>query len=291
MADLSWLNNLINQGGSIASAVLPYQSTQDVMEKIQSTAGTFKTGAEQLAEKAKTTAAFQPFAVKTGMGSTQVGAGGGVTQTLSPEAQALSSGLLQQATSLMGQQPVTAQGLFQQMQQAQAPEIQRQQQQLAQQLQAQGRGGVQTAMYGGTPEQLAMQKAIQEQQSQNLLSAMQLAPQLQGQQLANVQAALAGAYTPQAQQLATLTPALSAAQIAQSAGASGAEALTNLGIQGLTSEAALQSALAELEKGRASALGTSLSGMFTSDAASRVDYAQTLTGIKDAIQNLLNIFG
>ena len=288
---MAFIDDLIKAGGYLKTAQMPYEAAGEQIKAIEKAYGQVAPKVEALKKEAAGAAAFTPFSVKTGTGTTTIGPGGALQQTLAAAPEAIQKGLLGQAQAMTGAAPVTAQSLFQQMQQAQAPEIQRQQQQLAQQLQAQGRGGVQTAMYGGTPEQLAMQKAIQEQQSQNLLSAMQLAPQLQGQQLSNVQAALAGAYTPQAQQLATLTPALSAAQIAQSAGASGAEALTNLGIQGLTSEAALQSALAELEKGRASALGTSLSGMFTSDAASRVDYAETLTGIKDAIQNLLNIFG
>lgn len=333
------LANLIPTAGSLTAAYLPYKSTEDVMERIRSTAGTFKTGAEQLAEEATQTAAFQPFAVKTGTGTAQVGAGGALDIGLGAESQALQQGLLQQAragigqptgmggytgleqqalgqaASLLGQPTPTAQSLYQQMQAMTAPDIQRQRQQLQQQLQAQGRGGVQTAMYGGTPEQLAMEKAIAEQQAANVFQAQQLAPQLALQQqqqaaglfglgqqagmtpaqreaanLANVQAALTGAYVPQAQQLATLTPALSAAQIAQSAGASGAEALTNLGIQGLSSEAALQSALAELEKGRASALGQSLAGMFTSEAAANTDWANTLQGIENSIRNLINLF-
>ena len=284
------LANLIPTAGSVATAYLPYESTGQLMEDIKQTAGTFQTGAEQLGQKAAAATAFTPFAVKTGTGTTQIGAGGGLTQTLSPEAQALQTGLLQQATSMMGQQPVSAQGLFQQLQQTQAPEIQRQQQQLSQQLQAQGRGGVQTAMYGGTPEQLALNKAIQEQQSQNLLTAMLTAPQLQGQNLANINTALTGAFTPQAQQLATLTPALSASQIAQSAGQGASEALYKTGIQGLEAEAALQKTLSDLESNRAQALAKSLSGMFTSEAAANTNWANTLSGIQDAIKNLADLF-
>ena len=46
---------------------------------------------------------------------------------------------------------------------------------LEQRLFNQGRSGVSTSAYGGTPEQLAMQKAIEEQRSGNAVSAMGIA--------------------------------------------------------------------------------------------------------------------
>jgi hypothetical protein len=57
----------------------------------------------------------------------------------------------------------------------QTPEEERQRMELEQRLFAQGRGGVQTAQYGGTPEQLAMAKAQAEAQNQAGLMAMQQA--------------------------------------------------------------------------------------------------------------------
>jgi hypothetical protein len=57
----------------------------------------------------------------------------------------------------------------------QTPEEERQRLELEQRLFAQGRGGVQTAQYGGTPEQLAMAKAQAEAQNQAGLMAMQQA--------------------------------------------------------------------------------------------------------------------
>lgn len=54
------------------------------------------------------------------------------------------------------------QDLYNQARAVQSPEEERQRLALEERLLAQGRGGVQTAMYGGTPEQLAMEKAIGE---------------------------------------------------------------------------------------------------------------------------------
>jgi hypothetical protein len=55
---------------------------------------------------------------------------------------------------------------------AQSPEEQRQAQQLEERLAAQGRLGVQTAQYGGTPEQLAFGKAQAEARNTAMLQAM-----------------------------------------------------------------------------------------------------------------------
>lgn len=68
--------------------------------------------------------------------------------------------------------------LFQQQQAMRTPEQQRQQLALENRLLAQGRLGTTTAAYGGTPEQLAMAKAIQEQQSADAFNSMTQAEQM-----------------------------------------------------------------------------------------------------------------
>ena len=72
--------------------------------------------------------------------------------------------------------------LFQQQQGMRNPEQQRQQQALESRLLSQGRLGTTTAAYGGTPEQLAMAKAIQEQQSADAFNSMTQAEQLAASQ-------------------------------------------------------------------------------------------------------------
>lgn len=67
------------------------------------------------------------------------------------------------------------QDIYSRMRAMQSPEEERQRLALEQRLQAQGRGGVQTAQFGGTPEQLAMAKAQAEAQNQAGLMAMQQA--------------------------------------------------------------------------------------------------------------------
>jgi hypothetical protein len=65
----------------------------------------------------------------------------------------------------------TQNSLFSQMQAAMAPENQRAQGLMNQQLLNSGRSGMTSQAYGGTPEQLAYAKALQEQQASNWLQA------------------------------------------------------------------------------------------------------------------------
>ena len=81
-------------------------------------------------------------------------------------------GLLEEATmSPMARE----QAIFERIRAAQSPEEQRQQLQLEERLASQGRLGVSTNLYGGTPEQLALAKAQAEARNTAILQAMQQA--------------------------------------------------------------------------------------------------------------------
>lgn len=145
--------------------------------------------------------------------------------------------------------------IFQRLEAIQAPERERARLGLEERLFSQGRGGVQTAMYGGTPEQLALNKAIEEQRAQSALGAMEQAraeQALQSQQtLQGLQefrgrmgllgemglASIPTAYTPQTELLRTLTPQLQASQLATDL------QRTRLGLGAALGEAAIESQL------------------------------------------------
>lgn len=86
------------------------------------------------------------------------------------------AGLAGQAAGNLG--GTSEQSIYDRMQAMQQPEFERQQTALDNKLAAQGRLGVSTAQYGGTPEQLAMAKAQEEARASNSLQAMQMADQL-----------------------------------------------------------------------------------------------------------------
>lgn len=75
--------------------------------------------------------------------------------------------------------------IYNQMEAIQAPQRERDRLNLEQRLYGQGRSGVRSAMYGGTPEELAMAKAREEAMAGNAFAARQMANQEYQQDVAN----------------------------------------------------------------------------------------------------------
>jgi ribosomal protein L16 Arg81 hydroxylase len=114
-------------------------------------------------------------------------------------------------------------------------------------------------MFGGTPEALALEKAIAEQQAGTAVDAMGQARAEQAQfstqrataldqmlreNMAATQSIpnlLQGAYTPQEGLLNALSPSVDLSRIQSALQAGGTEAVSNLGIQGLTTQTNLES--------------------------------------------------
>jgi hypothetical protein len=156
---------------------------------------------------------FRPFTVTTPTGSRATLGAGGMDTMLSPTEQALQSQLLgfgSQAFGMLGspeardaeqanilgmltqdpmQRATREQDIFGRMQATLQPEQERARLGLEERLANQGRLGVRTAMFGGTPEQLALEKAIAEQQAGLGVSAME---QARAEQALQSQQTLAG---------------------------------------------------------------------------------------------------
>lgn len=175
-------------------------------------------------------------------------------------------------------QSAREQSLFNDIRATQAPDEERSRLQLEQRLQAQGRGGVRTSMFGGTPEQLAMEKAQAEARNSAALGARSQAATERQQALGEVQT-MAGLTGSQAQQLSQL----------QSMGVDRATALGQMGMSqqaqdlnavntltGLTGSTAQQ--LSQLESAgvnRATALGQ----LGLSSEAQDLNRTSTLAGL------------
>jgi hypothetical protein len=145
------------------------------------------------------------------------------------------------------------------MQQSMAPEQQRQQMMMQQQAQAQGRGGMTSGMYGGTPEQLAYQKAVQEQQASNWLGAGTLAGAEQMQQFARGQGLMSEGYKPGDNLNKYADQNIQMNQINDARGQQRAGMLSQLAIGGLTDQTNLENlkgkALADFAQSQSSNLG------------------------------------
>lgn len=182
---------------------------------------------QELAEQQLQQAAFRPYTVTTATGGRfgmmQDPTTGAMTYQLglSPEEQAFQQQMFGGAGDFFRQAAVDPsvreEQLYGQISEALAPEQRAQQLGLEERLASQGRLGVRTAEFGGTPEALAMQKAQAQQLAQARLGAAQQARQEQMGLAQLGQQYLGAGYVPQAQLLGALTPGQTAAAQAQQA--------------------------------------------------------------------------
>ena len=277
------ISGLLSGGSQLAAAYLPYQASQDASDALANMANRFIKTSADLGQAGAEAASFKPFSITTPTGTTSVGAGGTIDQQLATQPAAVQQSMMGQAQSLAGAPTASAADIYSQLQASQAGEAERARLALENRLQAQGRGGVTTAAYGGTPEALAMEKALQEQSSKNWLAAQTLAPQLAGQNIQNVAGALGAAYTPQTQEFNALQNAIATSKLAQAGALGESEALYKSGIAGLTAEADLVSAQAALEAQRSRDLATALTGLFSTQGSGTTGS----TPLNDLITSLL----
>ena len=231
-------------------------------------------GEQGLAQELRGMMEFQPYTVTSATGGQfgmmQDPATGQMTYQLaaSPEEQALQQQALTDASMFFGQAaaPIAQreQDVYNRMRAAMSPEEERQRLALEQRMAAQGRTGVRTAQFGGTPEQLALAQAQEEARNKAMLNAMQFAGQEQQRQSQLGTGMLAAGYVPQAQLLSALQPGMSAAERQRQAMSEQAKSYGQTYTTGL--EALLQSGLgqANLAGGFGSSIASSaLGGLFS----------------------------
>lgn len=160
------------------------------------------TQGQQIAQDTANMAQFKPFGVTTSTGNVSTTQDGSTQFNLSPEQQALQQQLQGGASSMfssvLGGTAGQEQDIYDRIRAMQSPEEERQRMALEERMYSQGRLGVSTNQYGGTPEQLAMAKAQAEAQNSASYNAIQLAQQQQAQQANIGQQMLQGQYAPQA---------------------------------------------------------------------------------------------
>jgi hypothetical protein len=227
-------------------------------------------GALDLAQTQLEQTQFRPFTVTTATGAgfgTKVDPITGEVKTtmgLSPDELAMQRQLLGGASGFFTgatQDPsIREEELYGQIRDATMADERAARLGLEERLAAQGRLGVKTAQFGGTPEQLAMERAQQQAMAQARLGAAQQARQEQVQQSQLGGQFLGMGYVPQQQLLAATQPSQQLAALQQQAQLQGA---------GLFGEAAMSGLEARLiaEQARANLLGQMgtglLSGAFT----------------------------
>ena len=276
-------NFLGGAGGSLIGAGLS-------IDELKSLRDVAKQASEGMAEIGRTgaeAAAFKPFTVSTGFGGVSTTPEGGFTTTLSPEQaeqqrklQALTgtllggmgagvpdvSGIQEQAlggvggflTGAMAPMAQREADVYERIRATQRPEEQRAQLALEERLAAQGRTGLRTAQFGGSPEQFALAQAQEEAKARASLGSLGQAQAEQLQQmglaesmfglgsgaaalpasltrseLGNIGLSMGLASQPEQELLASLTPGIQLASLADLGRRQGAGLLTEAGVSGL----------------------------------------------------------
>lgn len=242
------LNDLFGGSAALAGLLFAKKGYEDV-GKIGERAYEKMSDPGGLADTLKEMQEFRPYTVTSATGGQfgmNVGEDGmSFDLTTSPEEQAFQQAMFGRAGQFFESAAMPTadreQAIYDRMRETMTPEEERQRLAQEQRLASQGRLGVRTAQFGGTPEQLALAKAQEEAKANAMLSAMTQARQEQMQDAQLGQGMLAGSYVPQAQLLNALTPGMTAAeaarqtQLAQAAGygetyATGLEALLQAGL-------------------------------------------------------------
>ena len=232
---------------------------------------------------------FQPFTV-TGPTGAQTGVtrdpvtGQLATQlTLDPTELALQDDLLAQSQSMLtesvGDRAAREQDIYNAIRATQLGEEENQRLALEERLFNQGRLGVQTSMFGGTPEQLALARAQEEAQARASLAAIEQARAEQMQQAGLSQQFLQQAYVPQTAMLSTLTPALNIASLEDVARRQQGE------FDYSTDLANLQGTI-----GQAQGLADLYAGMFTGAGGLLSGLTAAVPGTLDAVANIKKAF-
>ena len=205
------LSGLFGAGATVAGGA----GVMSAYNKLEGLGNQAKADAEKIANQMFPLSQFRPFTVTSATGG-QFGAapeldaegnviGTQTTMALSPEEQAMQGMLMGQSQQFLDQSALPMgqreADVYERIRAIQSPEEERQRLMLEERLANQGRLGVRTGMFGGTPEAFAMEKAQAEARNQASLLAMQQAQAEQAQAQQMGLSALGGAYLPQAQLL------------------------------------------------------------------------------------------
>jgi len=213
---------------------------KDQMDSVSDTQQNVQQGISQLQGQVAQGTSFKPWGVTSGTGTTRANKEG-LGFNLGAEQQALADQLGQGASSMFSRATMDPaqreQEVFDRYMAMMEPGHQRQRQQLQQVLFHQGRMGLSSNQGGGgSPEQLALETAIQEAQLKASFGAMDQAQQ-EMLNYGNLGGAMMqGQYLPMQQLLSEAGYGVNNAQLAQQGQLQGAGLMAQLGLGGITAD-------------------------------------------------------
>ena len=266
------LSGLLNTGLQSYLTNQNLAATQNFGSQVMGMAG-------QLANQAATRGEFKPFTVTSDLATSATTPEGGFGITLSPEQQALQNSLMSQASGAFGEiggdRASKEQQIYDRLQALSNPVAQRAQLGLDATLFGQGRTGLRTDAYGGTPEQLALSKAIQEQQSADAVKAMGMVSDQRRADFDLGQGLMTAGYVPQQQTLNMLELGRGVAQLPTNLQANVLSTAANIqskGLEGYTEAQRQQTNQAIARNQLLSGLLTEQGGFGNDSSNSAIDY-------------------
>lgn len=236
MADKFW-ENLLGGGAAAAGAWDQYQRLIGLGEGVN-------TDLSALGGQLSDASQFQPYSVTSNLGGLSVGGDGSTAFTLNDFMQQYqdafmggSKGAMANATGDITQMQGN---IYEQLRAAQRPEEERQRLALEERLLSQGRLGVGTSAFGGTPEALALEKAIGESKNSAFANAFNQAQQYQQNQLATALGLGKGAFLPMSVLMDQAGVGANNAQLAQAGQLGGVGMLGQLGLGGAQIQANME---------------------------------------------------
>ena len=203
-----------------------------------------------LGEQAKADTEFKPYGLTTSSGSTTTGVDGTTDIQLSEALQGLTDQQQAGAGSLfgsaLGSQEDRIASAYEAIRATQRPGEERAAGALDSRLTGQGRSGIRSAAYGGSPEQLAQAKAIAESKNSASLAAIGEARTQQAQDANIGNQMLKGSLIPEAQMGNLLGVNQQNANLAQTGQIAGANLYSQLGLGGTQSQINAEKVRAEL---------------------------------------------
>lgn len=237
----------------------------DQISRVQGLGEDALTASAAIGDAAVAGTEFRPFSVASGTGNVAVGNDGTINAQLSDIQQAIADNAGTASAGLFGQaaqDPASRQSdIFNQLLAGLQPQQERDRLALESRLFSQGRGGITSGQYGGSPEQFAMHKAQEEARMGAFFQAQQaaLAEQNQQGQLASLfgQASL----RPEAALFNQLNPAIQTANLGQTGQIAGQNLSSQANTTGLEAQINAELVAANLRSGMFGALSNVAGGV------------------------------
>ena len=224
--------------GDIAQGGLAAYGYNELMGDVRNQQDDMNQALEGLQSGVDERLGFTPWGVTSGTGNVQMGANGDMSFNLNPMYSAMQEQLGQGAGSMFSQALASPwerqQQLYDQMSAARAPGFTQQRSNMNTGLFNRGRSGMQTATYGGAPEQYAFAKAMGDAQASDWLQAGNQAMQEQNHFMGLGQSALNNSFVPQTQLGSLMNYGINNRQLNDQRDRELASLWTQLGMGGLT---------------------------------------------------------